>query len=103
MAVFAGPTGGYLLSFVPAAALVGFLCERGWDRSIRQALITFILGHLVIFACGVGWLSVLIGSELAISAGLVPFLPGMAVKTLIATALLPVLWNLRSVNKPGEG
>lgn len=94
-----GPTGGFLLSFIPAVAVVGFLCERGWDRSFRGALVTFFAGHAVIFVIGVAWLATLIGIDEAIMAGLVPFLPGMLIKTLIATLLLPLLWELSPLRK----
>jgi biotin transport system substrate-specific component len=94
VATLLGPTGGYLWSFVPAAAAVGYLCERKWDRRFLGALLAFALGHVIIFAGGVAWLACLIGFPAAISGGLVPFLPGVVVKTLIATSLLPLLWGL---------
>ena len=93
-AAFFGPTGGYLFSFVPAVVLVGYLAERGWDRNLIGAVATFFLGHVVIFAFGVSWLAVLLGPEAAISGGLVPFIPGMLIKTAIAAALLPLAWSL---------
>ena len=37
-AYMAGPTGGYLVGFLFAAALVGWLAERGWDRSLGWLL-----------------------------------------------------------------
>ena len=45
-----GPTGGYLLGFVAAAAIVGYFAERGADRSMPQLLGAMALGHIVIFA-----------------------------------------------------
>ena len=93
-AAFVGPTGGFLLSFVPAVLLVGFLAERGWDRRIGGALVTFIAGHTIIFVVGVAWLTVLIGFESAIQVGFIPFIPGMILKTAIATMLLPLAWTI---------
>ncbi len=95
LAALVGPTGGFLLSFIPAAALIGYLCERGWDRTFGKALVTFGLGHIVIFAIGVSWLAVPLGWQEAVAVGLIPFLPGMVIKTLVATSLLPLLWKLR--------
>lgn len=92
IATLLGPTGGYLWSFVAAAAVVGFLSERQWDRKFAKALVAFFVGHLIIFAIGVTWLACMIGIKPAIASGLVPFIPGMLIKTLIATSLLPVLW-----------
>jgi biotin transport system substrate-specific component len=51
-AIFAGPTGGYLLAFPFAAALTGALAERGWDRRFLTMLAAMLLGSTVIFALG---------------------------------------------------
>lgn len=51
-AVLAGPTGGYLLGFLPAAFVVGWLAERGWDRSFGKTVVAMILGNLIIYAIG---------------------------------------------------
>jgi biotin transport system substrate-specific component len=93
-AQFAGPTGGYLIGFMAAAMLVGYLVQRGLGRNLATALATFVLAELVIFACGIGWLAGLIGLERAFAAGLLPFLPAEALKLGLATALLPFAWRL---------
>ncbi|RPJ40883.1 MAG: biotin transporter BioY, partial [Candidatus Latescibacterota bacterium] len=36
-AYLVGPTGGYLAAFLPAAFVVGALCERGWDKRVPGA------------------------------------------------------------------
>ncbi len=51
-AMLAGPTGGYLLGFLPAAWLAGRLAERGWDRTPLLAAAAMLLGSAVLFACG---------------------------------------------------
>ena len=53
-----GTTGGYLVGFVVAGALVGRLAELGWDRKIGGALGATALGTLAIYAIGVPWLAV---------------------------------------------
>lgn len=93
LAYLSGPTGGYLLGFLLAAWLVGRLAERGLDRSWRTALPMLLLGELAIFLLGVGWLATLIGPEKAWTAGLVPFLPGEALKVALAMAVLPLAWR----------
>src|SRR3954447_14213960 len=68
-AYLAGPTGGFLAGFLAA----GFLAERGWDRPLLRVLILMAIGHAVIFAFGLGWLSLLIGPAKAWAAGGQPF------------------------------
>jgi biotin transport system substrate-specific component len=87
-----GPTGGYLIGFVFAAALVGFLAERGWDRRWTTTLLAMVLGSLVIYAFGVTWLSTFIPD--AIAKGMLPFLIGDAIKIIIAIIVLPGGWAL---------
>ena len=89
----AGPTGGYLLGFLVAAALVGWLAERGWDRSLGWLLGAMVLGHVVIFALGYAWLATLIGPEKAWIGGVVPFFAATFVKTLLAWALVAAAWR----------
>lgn len=90
---FAGPTGGYLFGFVPAAFLVGRLAERGWDRRFLAALAAMVLGSVVILAAGFAWLAVLSGPRVALAVGVVPFLPGAVLKALLAAAVLPAGWK----------
>jgi biotin transport system substrate-specific component len=92
-AYMAGLTGGYLGGFVVAAALVGWLAERGWDRSLGLLLAAMTLGHFVIFACGYAWLAGLIGPDEAWVAGVVPFFAATLVKTLLAWALVAAAWR----------
>jgi biotin transport system substrate-specific component len=93
-AAFSGPTGGYLVGFVFAAALTGFLAERGWDRSFHTTLLGMLLGSTVIFAGGVPWLAQFVGWKAVWMQGLLPFLPGDGLKALLAAALLPTAWRM---------
>ncbi|MFB0516100.1 MAG: biotin transporter BioY, partial [Candidatus Neomarinimicrobiota bacterium] len=58
VAYFLGPTGGYLVGFVFAAALTGLLAERGWDRRVGSTLIAMLIGTVAIYAAGLAWLAV---------------------------------------------
>jgi biotin transport system substrate-specific component len=93
---FAFPTGGYLWGFVIAALLVGYLAQRGWDRSFPSAIGAMFLGELVIFAVGVPWLANAVGltAEQALAEGLYPFVIGDTIKVLLAAGLLPAAWRL---------
>lgn len=91
-----GPTGGYLVGFVAAAALLGALAERDWDRTYVRAAIAMLAATVVIYLFGVSWLAVALVGDLntALAAGLVPFVPGDLVKLGIAMTLLPTAWRL---------
>ena len=88
------PTGGYLVGFVLAAALVGWLAQVEWDRKFLKAIVTFTAGSVVIYAVGAPWLAASLGISLtdAIGVGVVPFLVGDALKALLAAGLLPLAW-----------
>ncbi len=94
LAYMAGPTGGYLAGFLAAAALLGWLNTRGWDRRFLTALAAMVLGTAVIFVLGFTWLSTLIGTEKAFQFGVLPFLPGAVLKIGLAAAVLPIAWRL---------
>jgi biotin transport system substrate-specific component len=94
LAYLSGATLGYLIGFVVAAYVIGLLAERGLERSVRTSMIPFLVGTLIIYGCGVAWLSVVLGSvSSAIAAGLVPFLIGDAIKLIAASVSLPVAWK----------
>ena len=90
------PVGGYLVAFLFAAALVGWLAENGWDRHIGGAIGAMILGEVVIYAIGVPWLAFSLGVSpaKAISLGFTPFIIGDAIKLAIAAGIFPVAWWL---------
>ena len=89
-----GATGGYLIGFVVAAAVVGRLAELGWDRRFFGALAAMVVGEAIIFALGVSWLKVAIDVPVAtaLDYGLWPFLLGDALKIVLAAAVLPFGW-----------
>lgn len=93
IAYFAGYTGGYLIGFLLAAMLMGWLAERGWGRTVLSTVGAMLAGTVVIFACGVPWLAYLIGVEKAIADGLTPFLANAVLKIAIAAILMPACWR----------
>ena len=89
LAVFAGPTAGYILSWPLIAGMVGYLVSRGWDgHRSALALAAMLMASATCLGLGALWLSVLIGVEKAISAGVLPFVYGDVVKSLLATMVL---------------
>lgn len=92
LARFVGPTGGYLLVFPFAAALVGWLLEKGWNCSrLVLAFAAMLLGNALCLAGGAAWLSVLIGVDKAIALGVAPFVLGGVVKSALGAAALKAL------------
>lgn len=84
---------GYLVGFVAAAALVGFLAQQGWDKKPHGVVASFVLGNLAIYLFGAGWLSIVLGGvAAAIAGGVVPFLVGDLIKIALAAAVLPLAW-----------
>jgi|SRR5437763_2968715 biotin transport system substrate-specific component len=94
LAYMVGPTGGYLVGFIFGAAFLGWLAERGWDRSPWRTALALSLGHALLFAPGVAWLAFLIGWPKAVAFGLTPFLWGSLVKTALGAALVPAAWAM---------
>lgn len=95
-----GPTGGYLIGFVAAAALTGLLAERGWDRRLWSNLAAMVTGNLVIYGFGLTWLAVFVGLNQALTLGVYPFLLGDVIKVAIATLLLPLGWLVLPILRP---
>jgi biotin transport system substrate-specific component len=93
-----GATGGYLVGFLVAAALVGRLAELGWDRHVGGSVAALFLGDAAIYAVGLPWLAAAAHLSVAstVQLGLEPFIAGDLVKLLVAAGLLPVGWWLVS-------
>ncbi len=91
-----GASGGYLVGFVIAAALVGHLAERGQDRRVDTAAAAFLLGSVTIYLFGVAWLMQVTGWDLpeAMAKGVAPFVVGDLVKAGFAALALPAVWRM---------
>jgi biotin transport system substrate-specific component len=95
-AVIGGASGGYLVSYPFASALVGWLSERRWDRRFSSAIRAMLTGNVVIYLFGLPWLAVVLhtGLEKTLELGLYPFVPGDTFKLYLAAAALPVAWRI---------
>lgn len=97
---FAGPTTGYLIGFLVAATLVGWLGEKGWDRSVPLTFLAMFIGTGLIFAMGVAWLAVFLDNfQAALANGFSPFIVGAFVKIALAAAVLPMVWKFAIRNR----
>jgi biotin transport system substrate-specific component len=94
--VFSGATGGYIVGFVVAAALTGWLAERSWDKRFASSISAMLTGSVVIYICGVVWLHHFLGVNWSttLDDGLYPFVPGDMLKVYLAAAALPGAWRL---------
>ena len=73
--------------------VVGLLAEKHWDRSVIGIIGAMLIGEVIIFALGVGWLATIIGFTKAITGGLTPFLFAEFFKIALAASTVPLLWR----------
>jgi len=104
-----GASGGYLFGFVVAAIVVGYLSERGWDRSIRSSIGAMLIGEVIVYAFGLTWLAASLHIPMVSSTGkdaytygLYPFVIGDLLKMAIAAGLLPAAWKLVKRGESGR-
>ncbi len=90
-----GPTGGYLLGYLPAVFITAWISQKGGRRTWTD-IVAMVCGSLLVYGCGVPWLKVVTGMPLskALAVGMVPFLPGDALKI---AAAIPVVRALRPI------
>ena len=112
IAVLFGPTGGYLLGFLIAAVVMGYLANsrgklslqsadmeieikwRGMGHSVSTTVVAMLIGNMVIYFCGAMWLASFVGWTKAVTVGVLPFLYGDALKLVIAAGLMPLAWRV---------
>ncbi len=89
LGVLFGPTGGYLVGFIPAAYIIGKWNEMLKKPSLIQAALSMVAGTLIIYLFGVFQLSLVakLGLGKAVAVGALPFLIGDGVKIVAATLI----------------
>jgi biotin transport system substrate-specific component len=95
--VLFGPTAGYLLVFPPAAFVAGALASP--RSSVPRIVAASLASHAVVFAGGLIVLTRFVGAQGAVAAGLLPFLPGEAIKIAAAVVILRG-WSV--LRRPGR-
>lgn len=88
LAVLLGPTGGYLFGFLMAAYTVGMLSELRLKQSPWQAVVSLLIGNILIYLFGLVWLARFVGESQVLQMGLYPFLVGDLVKLSVGVALI---------------
>ncbi len=91
-----GASGGYIIGFIVAAGVIGWLAERGADRRVVMTFLAFVLGQLIIFAFGLAGLKISVEETWSwtIHNGFEIFIIGGLIKAAIGAALLPGAWKL---------
>ncbi|MCH8987523.1 MAG: biotin transporter BioY [Chloroflexi bacterium] len=95
-------SGGYIIGFIPAAFVVGYLCERGWDRK-SWIMIAMLAGNAVIYVPGLLQLSFFVPNDKVMEYGLYPFIAGDLIKLYIAAVSVPVAWSLLNLKRHRDG
>ncbi len=91
-------SGGYIIGFIPAAFLVGFLCERGWDTKSR-IMVAMLVGNIVLYIPGLIQLSLFVPNDKVMEYGLYPFVAGDLIKLYIAALSVPAAWSILNLER----
>ncbi len=83
--VIFGPTGGYLLGYLPAVFITGLISKAGNHKMIAN-IFAMIAGSIIVYAAGVPWLKAVTGMgwSKAFAVGMYPFIPGDIIKIIVA-------------------
>ncbi|BCY13452.1 biotin transporter BioY [Actinoplanes sp. L3-i22] len=87
---------GYVIGFLAAGTMCGFLAGRKADRSVRRSIPVMLAGQALIYGAGMAWLAAVahLTAGQTISQGLLPFLLGDVIKAALAAGLTPIAWAL---------
>lgn len=87
-----GPTGGYLIGFLAASCVTAYLLKYYASTLVRTWSI-FVLHEAIILLCGSVWLGFFAGWQQTFFLGVLPFLPGACMKSVVTTSLFkPIEW-----------
>ncbi len=88
-----GPTGGYIIGFIPMAIIAGLVIDKTNNRILQLA--AMVVGAIINYALGTAWFCVVMESDVvtALTMCVFPFIPIDTVKIIIANILGPILRN----------
>ena len=95
-------SGGYIIGFIPAAFIVGFLCERGWDQK-SWIMIAMLAGNAALYIPGLLQLAFFVPNDKVFEYGLYPFIAGDLIKLYIAAISVPIAWKLLNLKQHRDG
>ena len=86
-----GPTGGYIIGFIPMAVIAGLVIERFLFRGLH--ILAMIAGTVVCYIFGTFWFCITTKTGVlpALNLAVLPFIPVDTVKILLAAVFGPVL------------
>ncbi len=89
-----GPTGGFLVGYIPSTLCMGLISRIGSRLSWWKAALAIVAGSVLLYACGIPVLKFAIHKSWlqTFAIGALPFLPGDAIKALIA---VPIAMSIR--------
>ena len=101
IASLAKPSFGFIIGFIAAAAFIGWLAERNWDKRPVLSLFAFLGASIIPFLFGIPYMGMILGTMglptdigSLLGFGFYPFIAGGIVKWLIAASLVPLAWRL---------
>jgi biotin transport system substrate-specific component len=85
-----GPTGGYLIGFIFMAFISGIFIDK-FSNKIYMCFLGMILGTIVTYIFGTAWLAYQTNMtfNMALTVGILPFIPGDIAKMVIASLIGP--------------
>ena len=93
------PTGGYIIGYIVAAVILGYLSDKGIAKSYVKTFLSLLLVSVIIFILGALVLMLFVPIKNVFMAGVLPFIPGDMLKVVAATLLFPRLWKFIKKNK----
>ena len=93
------PTGGYIIGYIVAAAILGYVSDRGIAKSYVKTFLSLLLVSVIILILGALVLMLFVPIKNVFMAGVLPFIPGDMLKAVAATLLFPRLWKFIKKNK----
>ena len=93
------PTGGYILGYIVATIILGYLSDKGVTKSYVKTFFSLLLSSAIILTLGSIVLPIFVPGKNGFMVGVLPFLPGDAIKSTTITLLLPTLWKVIGKDK----
>ena len=83
-----GPSGGYLIGFVPTAYVLGYFSDKGILNSFWKSVVVALLATVITFVFGLAQLSLFVPADKVLAFGLYPFIIGGVIKAVLASLLV---------------